>query len=85
VTPADALEVVRGLAGAGRFIVIAHARQQMRARGVTFPDLRHGLMHARKCSLQANGRWKVESVDRDGDDLTVAVEIEDGVIVVTVF
>jgi hypothetical protein len=36
-------------------------------------------------SQRYNGRWRVEGEDLDGDELTVVVVIEDGVVVVTLY
>lgn len=48
-------------------------------------DLRHALVNARSCSQQKTGNWRVEGSDLDGDDLTLVVAIEDGLVVVTLF
>ena len=85
VKPTEALALVRGYASAGRFVVAGHARQRMRERSVSFADLRHALVNAKRCSAQENERWKVFSTDLDDDDLTVIVALEDDVVVVTVF
>lgn len=42
-------------------------------------------MNARSCAPQTDGKWKVEGSDLDGDDLTVVVVIDDGLLVVTLF
>jgi hypothetical protein len=34
----------------------------MRERGATFADVEHALAGARRCSLQENGRWRVDKV-----------------------
>lgn len=57
----------------------------MLERGVREGDLRNALVHARSCSAQPDDRWKVEGSDLDGDDLTVVVVIDDGLLVVTLF
>jgi hypothetical protein len=46
----------------------------------------HALMNAARCAWQPRkGTWKAFSVDLSGDELVVAVAIEDGLLVVTVF
>jgi len=86
MTPAEALGAIRGLAGAYRVVISSHAYQRMNQRGATFQDVHHALVHAQCCVWQAQkGTWKVESADLDGDALTLAVVIQDGVIVVTLF
>lgn len=87
MTEAEALERVRGYAAAGRFVFsrTGHAGLKMRQRNVRLEDVRSALVRAFRCSAQDNGRWKVEGPDIDGDDLTVIVLIEDGLIIVTVY
>ena len=57
----------------------------MEERNATKADVMHALTTAASCVAQANGRWKVPSQDRDGDDLVAVVAIDDGVLVVTLF
>jgi hypothetical protein len=85
VTPAEALALLKGLAGAGRYRVIGHARKRMGERGVTFRDLRHSLVNAASCTAQENDRWRVATADLDGDALTVVVVFEDDVVVITLY
>ena len=85
VTPAEALADVRGYAGANRIRYTSHARLRMSQRGVAFADVRHALLTATVCKAQPEGTWKVESLDRSGDELTAVVALDDGVLVVTVF
>lgn len=85
MTAAEALRDVRGYAAAGRYVVSQHARMRMQERGVREADLRNALVNARACSPQQSGNWRVEGRDLDGDDLTVVVAIEDGLVVVTLF
>lgn len=85
VTAEDALRDIRGFASARRIRIEVHARQRMKERGVTFADIEHALVNAKICTLQANGRWRVEGPDMDGDGLTSVVVLEAGVVVVTVF
>ncbi len=57
----------------------------MHERGVLQADLRHALVNARSCAVQRSDSWRVEGIDLDGDDLSVVVVIEDGLLVVTLF
>ena len=57
----------------------------MQERGVREGDLRNALVRARSCSPRKEDTWRVEGSDLDGDDLTVVVVIEDGLVVVTLF
>ncbi len=85
MTAAEALEAIRGLARAGRIEVVGHAMERMRQRRVQFGDLRSALENARGAIAVAEERWKVNGPDLDGDELTVVVVVEDGLIVVTVY
>ena len=87
MTPAEAqaLDDVHGYAAANRVRFSRHAWQRMDERGATEVDVLHALKTAASCVAQANGRWKVPSKDREGDDLVAVVAIEDGVLVVTLF
>ena len=85
VTAAEALRDIRGYAAAGRYVVSWHARERMRERGATQADVRSALVDAQSCSQQKNGSWRVEGSDLDGDELTLVVAIEDGLVVVTLF
>lgn len=76
---------IRGYAAARRIRVLGHARDRMSQRGVTYADLPHALMNARDCEEGANGRWKVCSTDVSGEDLTVVLLIQTGLLIVTVF
>ncbi len=70
-----------------RFSLTRHARQRMQQRRVSVDDIAHGL--ATTTTATPNGppssKWRVETADRDGDELTLAVDVYDGVVVVTVF
>jgi hypothetical protein len=57
----------------------------MRERGAVFDDLRHALITASACRAEPGERWRVDSTDITGDELSVVVAIEDGVVVVTLF
>lgn len=86
MTPAEALADIRGLARAGRVAYVRHAIERMDERGVTRNDVEHALMNALRCTWQPSKQtWKTFGVDLSGDDLVVAVAIEDGLVVVTVF
>lgn len=82
---AEALARIRGYAGANRIEYSSHARQRMRERGASREDVRSALVTARDCSSQPDERWTVVGEDTLGDELTVVVVIEDGVVVVTLF
>jgi len=85
VNALQALANIRGYASADRIEYTSHARLRMSQRVVSFADVRHALMKARGCREQDAGTWKVEGVDRSGEELTVIVALEGTVVVVTVF
>ena len=86
LTPDEALAQIQRAGTQDNFEVERyHALKQMRARGVLREDVRHGLMVATSCILQANDRWKVSTFDLDQDTLTLILELRDDVLVITVF
>jgi hypothetical protein len=58
----------------------------MRERWVSKEFVIHALKNAKSAKdTETPNRWRVTGPDSDGDDLTVIVAIEGGVLVVTVF
>lgn len=86
MSPAEALRQIRGYAKANRIVVLTHAWQRMKERGVSYGDMMHGLTNAQSARWQVDHQsWKVSTEDLTGDDLTIAVKLQGGVVVVTVF
>jgi len=85
VTAAEALQAIRDAGLRGIFRLTSHAQERMADRGTRWADVRHGLANASSCAGQANGTFKTESRDLDGDDLTLIVAVEGDVVVVTLF
>ena len=57
----------------------------MDARGASYEDVRVALVGATRCALdKSTGHWIVTGKDTDRDELTLAVAIENNVVVVTV-
>lgn len=55
-------------------------------RGVTPVEVATALARCKRCRWQPEqGTWRAESCDADGEELVVAVAIEAGLLVVTVF
>jgi len=81
------LDEIKRLAGLGRILVRHHARVRMAERGATFDDLQHALTTATGATWQPDRQtWRVDGgVDLDDDELTVVVDVEADVIVVTLF
>ena len=82
---ATILDTIRGLALANRIIMTGHAELRMRQRNVFPGDVRSALVRSKSARAQKDGSWRVDGPDMDGDDLTVVVVIEDGLVVVTLF
>jgi len=86
VTPSEALEEARRAGATDRFYVTLHARDHRDGRNVHRADIRQALRTAKTAGLQENERWRIDGGrDLDGDDLTVIVVFDAGVVVVTVF
>jgi hypothetical protein len=81
------LAEVQRLARLDRIVVTGHARKRMADRGAVKEDLRNALLTATAAIRQPDrGNWRIEGgADHDGDDLTVIVDLEADVIVVTLF
>lgn len=86
MTEPERLALVRGYAAAGRWEVErSHGIPRMRQRGASFVDVEYGLLNGTWCDVQENGRWKLGTTDVDGDELTLILVVDDGVLVVTLF
>ncbi len=85
MTPRQALEAVRAAGRTDQFYIATD--HPFGKHNVTRHDIASGLATAAKATHQPdNDRWRIEGGhDVDGDDLTVIVRFEDGVIVVTAF
>jgi len=86
--PEEALRVVRGLARANRVRFTAHAAREAVECGATRDDVRCALADAKSIRASGKGRtsdWTVMGPDTDGDDLDIAVVLEDEVLVITVY
>ena len=85
MTPAErsALADIHGYAGANRIRIERHAQDRRFDRHVSYDDLRHALLTAHVCTIQANGRIRVRGVDYDGDALDPVVVLEGEVVVIT--
>lgn len=71
----------------GRFEISQHAEERMLQRGAAFRDVKAALISCSSARWQTDQEsWKMEGgVDTDGDPLTIAVVLENGVLVVTLF
>jgi hypothetical protein len=57
----------------------------MRDRGAGEDDVVYALAHAISCAAAEANKWRVNGKDKDGDELTAVVAIENAVVVVTLF
>ena len=87
MSDAKALAEIKRLVQLGRVLFTGHARQRMADRGATVRDVLNALDTATDVTWQLDRQnWRVQGgTDLDGDDLTVIVDLEADVIVVTLF
>jgi len=84
----EALRAIRGLAKANRIRFTAHAEKEAAECGATRGDIRGALVNAKSIRASGWGRasdWTVVGPDSDGDDLELALIIEDGLLIITVY
>ena len=84
----EALRVVRGLARANRIRFTAHAARESVECGATRADVRYALANVRRVRPSGRGRasdWTVSGPDEVGDELEVAIILDDGILVITVY
>jgi hypothetical protein len=68
------------------FVLTSHVLERMGQRKVRRADIVECGRTAKKCTHDpARDTYKVAGFDLDGDDLTVVVGIDNGVVIVTVF
>ncbi len=80
----EALTTVRGLASANRYMLTSHAYDEMIAAGAQREEVHSALVNARRSKRDGAG-WVVTGPDRDGDELTMKVVLEDDMLVITVW
>ena len=86
--PEEALRAIRGLANANRFRLTVHAAKEAAVCGATRDDIRCALANARSVRASGKGRssdWMVMGPDLDGDDFEIALILEDGILIITVY
>ncbi|NNE20738.1 MAG: hypothetical protein HKN10_19890 [Myxococcales bacterium] len=85
---AKALRVIRGLARANRIRLTAHADREAAECGTSRPHIRCALVNAKRIRASGPDRasdWTVAGPDLDGDELQIALIIEDGLLIITVY
>ncbi len=90
MTPEEVLAHVAGAARVRQVIVVDHAWERMKQRRLVLNDLFSALKTATDATFDPTrgyqGRWLISNgTALDGDPLDVAVELDDGVVVVTVW
>ena len=85
MTPRKALQAAQAAGRTGQFYIVTN--HPFGKHNVTRNDIASGLATATRATYQAdNDRWRIEGgTDLDGDDLTVILAFEAGVIVVTAY
>jgi len=84
----EALCEIRRLARTGLIIFSLHAQRRMQRRNVRFSDVRHALRNAATVKRSTSDHvsdWTATGPDLSGDELTAAVILRGGVLVVTVY
>ena len=83
--PARARKRIRELARAGRWELTTHAVESLVHRDASVEDVFIVLTTATACQSEPSGRWRLSGTDRLDDPLTVIVELQAEVLVVTLF
>ena len=85
MTARKALQAAKAAGRTGQFYIVT--THPFGKHNVTRIDIAKGLATATRATYQAeNDRWRVEGgTDLDGDDLTVILAFDEGVIVVTAY
>ena len=78
------LEDIHDYAAARRFRVTSRARQRVSDLGLTYDDLRYGLMRATSCARSPGDRREVTTCQRSGDALAMIVAFRDGLVITEV-
>jgi hypothetical protein len=86
VGDARALDEIKKLAARNYIRFTSHAIARMRQRGANRADVKNALLSASDATWQTDHQsWHVTGgVDLDGDELSLAVDIEADVVVITV-
>ena len=83
--PTPARRRIRQLARTGRWEFTPHAVQSLVDRDASVEDVFMVLTTAKACHTAPDGRWRLSGLDRLGELLTLIVELQADVVVVTLF
>lgn len=79
------LEDIHGYATARRIRLASKARQRVSDLGLTYDDLRYGLMRTTSCTRSPGDRQEeVTTCQRSGDALAMIVAFRDGLVITEV-
>ncbi len=82
----ETLQIIRSLARQGRVVFSSHAEEEARRSGIALEDVVFALARATKCGWQPKAQtWKVKGKDRFDVTMVIIVDIQDDLVVVTVF
>lgn len=86
-TPEEVLQFVKEMVRTpGGYRYGNHFIQRMEERGATARDVRRALLSATGAQQRENGSWRIlGGTDSDDEDLVVAVRVDDGLELVTLF
>jgi len=84
----EALRRIRHVARTGLIILSPHAQRRMQERNLQLADVRHALRNAtgvERSALDQASDWTATGLDMTGEELTLAVILRGGILVVTVY
>lgn len=84
----EALREIRRVARTGLIVLSPHAQRRLEMRNVRFSEVRHALRNATTVKRSASDHasdWTATGPDLAGEELTAAVILRGGVLVVTVY
>lgn len=85
-TPDSVLAECHAVARTGIFVLAEHALQRANERRIGRADIRSALASATAAALQDNGRWLITGgTGLDGESVVLAVSLNRGFVIVTLF
>lgn len=81
VLPDDARNVLLQAGESGSFVISEAVLSSLRDRGLSYGDVRNALAHVESARPNDSG-WTVVGPTMDGEQMTVTVAIESGIVMV---